>query len=240
MATASHQIACIFDMDGTLLDSMGVWNQVDIDFFAKRGIDMPPDYARTVVAMPFEKIATYTVERFQLPESPEAIMAEWNAMAKYAYTHTVTVKPHAAQYLRSLKAHGIPLAIATSLPQSLRDSALVHADVFECFDALCSTNEVPRGKESADIYKLAAHKLGARLSDCVVFEDILSGILSAKSVGMRAWGVFDESSAQDWDEIQAIADGALRDFSAAPKLWAESGGDTLESAKIVPPFLKRM
>lgn len=213
------RVGCIFDMDGTLLDSMGVWTQVDIDFFAKRGIAMPSDYGAKVVSMPFERIAKYTIERFSLPESPQEIMDEWNEMVRYAYTHTVQVKPHAVEYLRRLKSAGIPLVVATSLPPQLRDPALEHAGIADCFDTLCSTDDVENGKESADIYLLAAHKLGCEPSDCVVFEDILSGIRSAKRAGMRAWGMYDDSSAQNWEQIKHIADGAINDFSQAPKLW---------------------
>lgn len=223
----AHQpLGCVFDMDGTLLDSMGVWTQVDIDFFAKRGIEMPEDYGRKVVAMPFERIADYTVERFHLPENPQQIMDEWNDMARHAYTTTVQVKPHAVEYLRSLRHHGIPMAVATSLPPSLRDPALDHAGIHGYFEVLCSTDEVPHGKESADIYLLAAERLGVEPRNCVVYEDILSGILSAKGVGMEAWAMFDESSRKDWQHLQQVADGAITDFSQAPPLWLREKSET--------------
>lgn len=217
--SAQKPLGCIFDMDGTLLDSMGVWAQVDIDFFAKRGIVVPADYGQKVVAMPFEQIANYTVERFHLPENPRQIMDEWNEMARHAYTTTVEVKPHAVEYLKELSRHDIPMAVATSLPPSLRDPALEHAGIRTCFSALCSTDEVSNGKESADIYLLAAQKLGIAPANCVVFEDILTGILSAKGAGMEAWAMFDESSEKEWQRIRAVADGAITDFSQAPTLW---------------------
>lgn len=218
---SNAQLGCIFDMDGTLLDSMGVWEQVDIDFFAERGIELPPDYGAAVVAMPFDQIAQYTIDRFKLPDTAAQIMDEWNSMVRYAYTHTVKVKPHAVEYLHALKESGVGLAVATSLPPSLRDPALEHAGIGDLFDVLCSTDDVANGKESADIYLLAASKLGVSARHSVVFEDILTGIRSAKAAGMRAWGVYDESSAQDWRQISALADGAITDFSQAPRLWEE-------------------
>ena len=77
----NHGKAAIFDLDGTLLDSMGVWDQVDIDFLAKRGIEVPADYMGKVAAMQFRQIAEYTIARFGLPDTPEALMQEWDDMA---------------------------------------------------------------------------------------------------------------------------------------------------------------
>lgn len=206
-------------MDGTLLDSMGVWTQVDIDFFAKRGLTMPADYSAAVIALPFEEIARYTIERFGLSDTPAQLMDEWNQMVYHSYTHTVQAKPHAVDYLMQLHAHGVPLAVATSLPPVLRDAALDHVGLHGIFDALCSTDDVQRGKKHADIYLYAAGKIGVKPRDCYVFEDILTGVRSSSRAGMHAWGVLDESSEQDWREIKRVAEGTITDFTQAPRLW---------------------
>ncbi len=87
--------AAIFDLDGTLLDSMGVWDQVDIDFLGKRGIEVPDDYMTTVSSMQFRQIAEYTIKRFDLDDTPEDLMNEWTEMATHAYATIVEAKPHA-------------------------------------------------------------------------------------------------------------------------------------------------
>ena len=116
--------AAIFDLDGTLLDSMGVWDQVDIDFLNKRGIEVPPDYMTKVSAMQFRQIAEYTIARFGLTDTPEELMQEWDDMASVAYSTTVEAKPGALDYLRDLKDSGVKLGVATSLPPRLREPAL--------------------------------------------------------------------------------------------------------------------
>jgi len=78
--------AAIFDLDGTLLDSMGVWDQVDIDFLGKRGIEVPPDYMIKVSSMQFQQVAEYTIARFGLKDTPEGLMQEWDDMARVAYS----------------------------------------------------------------------------------------------------------------------------------------------------------
>ena len=96
----------IFDLDGTLLDSMGVWDQVDVDFLAKRGFEVPDDYMQKVAAMQFRQIAEYTIARFNLSDTPEALMEEWDHMARVMYSTVVEAKPHAREYLAMLKARG--------------------------------------------------------------------------------------------------------------------------------------
>lgn len=211
--------AVIFDLDGTLLDSMGVWDQVDIDFLNKRGIAVPPDYTTTVSAMQFRQIAEYTIVRFGLKDTPEELMQEWDDMASVAYSTTVEAKPGALGYLHDLKAAGVKLGVATSLPPHLREPALRHVGMFGLFDDIVSVDDVNDvGKDQPDVYLLAAKRLGVKPTDCTVFEDLLVAMKSAKSVGMTVWAMHDDSSAADWPEICRLADGVLFDFHNAPRV----------------------
>ena len=149
--------AAIFDLDGTLLDSMGVWDQVDIDFLNKRGIEVPPDYMTKVSAMQFRQIAEYTIARFGLTDTPEELMQEWDDMASVAYSTTVEAKPGALDYLRDLKASGVKLGVATSLPPRLREPALRHVGMFDLFNDIVSVDDANDvGKDQPDVYLLAA------------------------------------------------------------------------------------
>ena len=210
--------AAIFDLDGTLLDSMGVWDQVDIDFLGKRGIEVPPDYMIQVSSMQFRQIAEYTIARFGLKDTPEGLMQEWDDMVRVAYSTTVEAKPGALDYLRDLKSAGVKMGVATSLPPQLREPALRHVGMLDMFDDIVSVDDANDvGKDQPDVYLLAAERLGAKPADCTVFEDLLVGIKSAKSVGMKVWAMHDDSSDADWPEICDIADGVLFDFHDAPR-----------------------
>lgn len=209
----------IFDLDGTLLDSMGVWDQVDIDFLGRRGIAVPDDYMAKVSAMQFRQIAEYTIARFGLDDTPEDLMHEWDEMARVAYSTVVETKPHAVEYLHELKGSGAKLAVATSLHPTLRDPAMAHVGIDDLFDQVVSVDDAGGvGKDRPDVYMLAAQRLHVAPEDCTVFEDLLVGIKAAKSLGMNVWAMHDDSSAKDWPEICEVADGVLFDFTDAPDL----------------------
>ncbi len=205
--------AAIFDLDGTLLDSMGVWEKVDYDFLAKRNLTVPEQYVKTITPMSFTEAAQYTVDLFHLNEKIPDIIGEWNNMVLYEYGHNISLKPHAREYLEFLKQQHIKIGTATSLPKLLYEPVLKNNGIYELFDALTSTAEVSRGKEHPDIYRLAAKKLGVAPGDCIAFDDILEAITAIKAAGMKAYGVYDSYSAHQKAAILAIADGYVRDFN---------------------------
>jgi beta-phosphoglucomutase-like phosphatase (HAD superfamily) len=208
--------AFIFDLDGTLLDSMNVWGKVDIDFLQKRGITVPSDYMDSISSMIFTECAVYTINRFNLPDSIDSLMREWTDMAAYAYGHTVLMKPYAKEYLLTLRERGAKLGIATSLSAELYEPALRGHGIYDWFGVICNSDEVGCGKSRPDVFLLAAKKLGVPPCDCIVFEDILPAIKTAKDAGMKVCGVYDEAAADDWEKIKKTADYAITDWRNAP------------------------
>lgn len=199
----------IFDLDGTLLDSMGVWEDIDRAFLGRRGIPVPPDYMDKVAALSFPAAAVYTIERFGLTETPEALMREWSDMAQDAYAHRVPMKTGAGEYLVWLKQRGVKLAVATASSEDLFIPALKRHGVYDLFDAFTTLKEVARGKGFPDIYQRAAEKLGLEPAVCAVFEDLAAGVAGARAGGFIAVGVYDDHAAQDKEKIIQIADAYL-------------------------------
>ena len=205
--------AAIFDLDGTLIDSMGVWEKIDIDFLAKRHLPVPENYINEICARSFREAAVYTISLFGLRESADDMIDEWNHMAIDEYSCHVPLKPHAKEYLRFLKSRGIKLCTASALPKVLYEPVLRKNGVYDLFDAFASTDEVNRGKENPDIYLLAAKKLGIEPHDCIAFEDVLPGIKGILAAGMQAYGVYDKYSSHDKEKIQKISKFYIYDFS---------------------------
>lgn len=196
----------IFDLDGTLLDSMGVWSDVDRIFFERRGMEVPEDYVAIIAPLGFAAAASYTVSRFGFQEREDDIVAEWHMLAKEAYAKDVTLKPYAKEYLEILKKQNVRLAAATASDASLFEPCLIHNEILQYFDTIVTVRDVERGKGFPDIYNLAAEKINLSAEDCAVFEDILKGVEGAKAGGFLAVGVEDTHSAFEKEKIQASAD----------------------------------
>ena len=208
--------AAIFDLDGTLLNSMHVWEQIDIEFLQKRGLPVPADYVVEICARSFEEAAQYTIELFGLPETIDDIIKEWNVMAAYEYAYNVKIQSYAMDYLLQLKSRGIKLAVATGLPKELFIPCLKNNSVLHLFDVLCSTDEVRHGKECPDVFELAAKRMRVVPERCIVFDDVLPAIKSAKMANMIACGIYDKYSAHNQTEIEEIADSYIFNFKEAP------------------------
>lgn len=198
--------AAIFDLDGTLVDSMGVWSKIDHEFLMLRGLEVPSDLLDNIVHLNFLDTAKYFKNRFNLKESLEEIMSEWTSMAYNEYSNNIKLKAGAREYLSLLKTKGIKLAIATSNHPDLLKISLKSNEIHDYFESFTTTLEVKRGKNFPDVYLLAAEKLGVKPEECIVFEDIFQAVRGAKAAGMKVVGVFDLHSEHQKEDIISLAD----------------------------------
>ncbi len=196
----------IFDLDGTLVDSMSVWGEVDIEFLGKRGFSVPTDLQPAVEGMSFADVAVYFKDRFSLPDSVEEIQAEWNRMAYGKYAGEVSLKDGVAQFLPYLKDRGFRMGVASSNSLTLVKAALEAHGILPYFSCLLTCNEVEKGKPAPDVYLEVARRLHANPENCVVFEDIPSGILAGNAAGMTTCAVYDTYSTCYDEEKRELAD----------------------------------
>ncbi|MCK4259506.1 MAG: HAD family phosphatase [Halanaerobiales bacterium] len=204
--------AVIFDMDGTLIDSMGIWKEIDHDFLSKREIPVPKTIQKEIEGKSFTETAEYFKERFELSESVEEIIAEWIKMCKAHYKERVLLKPGAAKLVKYLHQMGFKIGMGTSSQRELVETVLEQYGLTSYFDSVRTSCEVGRGKPYPDIFLKVAEDLEIEPEKCLVFEDTLAGIQAAKSAGMRVIAVYDDYSVPFQEEILAIADGFIEDF----------------------------
>lgn len=203
----------IFDLDGTLLDSMHVWHNVDKAFFEKRSLPLTADYIEAIKNMHFPTAAVYTKERYNLPESTDEIMKEWCDLCFEAYENDILLKDGAFEFLKNLYDNGIKIAYATANEENLCYAVLTKNGVWELFSAHSYVGETKVDKSEPDVYLLAAERLGLKPEECIVFEDILQGVLGAKKGGFSVCGVYDSSSEKQRDEIIENADYYINSFA---------------------------
>ncbi len=210
--------AVIFDLDGSLVDSMWMWRDIDIEYLGKFGISLPDDLQSKIEGMSFSETAAYFKSHFPIPDSIEQMKEDWNRMAWDKYLHEVSLKEGVHEFLEGCRERGILLGIATSNSRQLVENiADVHGlhNFFQCIMTGC---EVDRGKPAPDIYLKVAGILGVEPSKCLVFEDIIAGIQAGKSAGMRVCAVEDVYSADSRESKKAFADYYIETFRG---LWNE-------------------
>jgi HAD superfamily hydrolase (TIGR01509 family) len=210
--------AVIFDLDGTLVDSMWMWKRIDIEYLKKFGIELPSDLQKSIEGMSFSETALYFKQRFDLPDSLDQIKSDWNSMAWEKYLNEVPVKDGVLPLLKFLKKKKIPAGIATSNSRELVDLIVEKHGIKEYFASIRTSCEVAKGKPSPDIYLLVAKDLDAEPSRCLVFEDVLQGVMAGKNANMKVCAVYDEYSEKDREEKIKLADYFVHSISEIPLL----------------------
>ena len=202
----------VFDLDGTILDSMWIWESVDGRFLENHDLPVEESYLKALTSMNFPQAAAYTKKRYAMAESEAAIMEEWYTLARGMYEKEIGLKPHAAEYPEYLHRAGVKIAAATSSEPVLFEAALKNNGVYDYFHAFALSSETPHGKDTPEVYCLAARRLGTVPQKSIVFEDILKGICNARRAGFYTVAVEDKSAAEELEQIRAEADVYITDY----------------------------
>jgi HAD superfamily hydrolase (TIGR01509 family) len=212
MGIMKNIAGAIFDLDGTLVDSNHVWEQIDREILSRRGITVSDDFLRILTAATYED-AYNQMRLVGVTDSYETVLKEFNELALYEYKHNIMLKDEAENYLKTLKESGVKLAVATASPKELYEPVLTRGGIYELFDEIITVFDVGKSKEFPDIYLTAAAKMGVSPADCVVFEDISRGILTAKDAGFKTVMVYDRYSQLDFFRMRGIADHYIYSFA---------------------------
>ncbi|MBF4695710.1 HAD family hydrolase [Fusibacter ferrireducens] len=205
--------AIIFDLDGTLVDSMWIWKQIDIDFLEKRGYALPDDLQKSIEGMSFTETASYFIKRFNLVETLDEIKEEWNKMAQQFYAEEIKLKENVHLVIDYAHRHNIKLGIGTSNSKELLLTVLEANGIQSCFHSLRTSCEVEAGKPSPDIFLKVAEDLGVAPDKCLVFEDTHAGILAGRNAGMKVVAIYDALSEPYTEIIKEDADHYILNYT---------------------------
>jgi len=204
--------AVIFDLDGTLVDSMWMWKDIDIAYLRRFGIGLPENLQQEIEGMSFTETATYFKETFQIPKTLDEIKQDWYDMAYEKYAHEVPLKEGALDFLKFLKKKGIRTGIATSNGIHLVNAVMAANQLEDYIDAVRTACDVAKGKPAPDIYLRVAEDLNVEYESCLVFEDVPMGVLAGKNAGMTVCAVDDAFSRHQTDDKRRFADFYISSF----------------------------
>ena len=210
--------AVIFDLDGTLIDSMHVWDQVDIDFLQKRGKEVPEKlFSDLPSGDGLRSIAIYFKNQFDLPDTVEDIISEWNSMVIDFYS-TLDLIDGAEQLLHKLISMGLILGIGTSNSEVLTEIVLKYNRIRDIFKSVVTGCKITRGKPFPDIYLNVSQEINILPGNCLVIEDTVQGIMAAKNAGMKAIAIYNDYSKSDTEKLKKIADAFVYNYSELESL----------------------
>ena len=205
--------AVIFDLDGTLVDSMWVWRAVDQEFYDKYDLTEPENFYEQMEGKSYTEVAQLYVDSFpQLHTTVDRLKEEWTKMTYEKYANEVALKKGADEFIFHIKEMGKKLAIATSNTKELVKAVLAHYGLLDSFDFICTSCEAGAGKPAPDVYLMAADRLQVNPENCLVFEDIPNGILAGKNAGMTVCAVKDQDEEEPEQKKKELADYYINNY----------------------------
>lgn len=202
----------IFDVDGTLLDSMFIWDTIGETYLRSIGYEPREKLNEVFKNMSLFQAARYYRTEYGVTLSIDEIMNGVNAMLERYYRFEVSLKPGVAELLERLRQDGVRLCIATATDRYLVEAALERCGVLSCFGAIFTCNEVGHGKDEPDIFEEALRFLGTEKAETVVFDDALYAVRTAKEAGFPVAVIYD-SHEKNQEGLRALADFYIEDFS---------------------------
>ena len=201
----------IFDLDGTILDSMFIWDTIGEEYLRSLGIEPRENLAKTFKTFTLEESAEYYRTHYGVTLSVEEIVDGVNGMIENLYRNTVPLKKGVSEFLAKLSKDGVKMCIATVTDKYLVEAALTRLKVRQYFGEIFTTAEVGCGKNHPTIYRRALAYLGTKKSETLVFEDALHALMTAKGDGFPVAAVYDEHERRQ-EELKEIADLYIADF----------------------------
>ena len=204
--------AAIFDMDGTLLDSMSVWRTVNLNFLREQGVDPTPQQEEDMLNLSGMMAIGYVKEHFGIEVNFDALLAHSLNLITPFYRSGAPHKPGALDYLKRLRARGVKTVLATATPARDALMAINQAGLTPHLDYIFSTEMLGLSKGGTEFYDELCALIGEKKQDCVMFEDALYAMRGARAAGLGVIGIADVTNTHDRPEIIAVCDRVIDSY----------------------------
>ena len=212
----------IFDLDGTLADSMGLWDNLCRDWLLAQGKIPGEELEAAIAPLSLNAGAEYVIRRYGFDCSPKEMIAQWEGLVLERYKTTVPLKEETAALVRELHGAGVKLAVVTSCFPTACEGFLERRSLRCLFSAVLYTDEAPKDKSFPDIWQTAAKRLGLESADCIVFEDAYHALRGVRAAGMGFAAVYDDRC-KEWELMKAQADWIIGGIRPARRVRAVGG-----------------
>ncbi|MCQ2490716.1 MAG: HAD family phosphatase [Ruminococcus sp.] len=212
----------ILDLDGTLIDSMGMWFDIDRRFLVEQGVTDPPSgISWKIKQMTIENAAEFMISSFGLDMTPKQIIRRIEELVREEYEHNIPLKKGAAELIAFLDEKGIPYGTATATYKGLAEAAMRRCGILDGMSFLLTDKEYPNGKGFPDIFLGAAELLGTAPSETLVIEDSIHCIETASGAGFITAAVYDKASDAEWEKIKSLADHSFMELGEVRSLFED-------------------
>lgn len=212
MDKTAEMKAAIFDMDGTLIDSMPPWRRLNVAFVRRRGIDPTEQEIREMQSLTGRIAVDYYREHYGIETDFETLCVEACEGMKDAYSAGLPLKPGAAQYLKRLRARGVKCVVCSASPCDLVLIALNRMNLTKDLDLIYSTEIVGGSKGDPAFYDRLCALIGEKKEDCVMFEDAVYAMKGAREAGLGVVGITDDTNIADRDQMAALCDRVITSY----------------------------